>query len=96
MTASELPEGEAERLRELARLELLDGPPEPALDRITRLASVLFEVPIALITLIDSNRQCFKSRVGTDLDSTPLEMAFCTHAIRQPDRLMVVEDARAD
>ncbi|VVD91908.1 putative GAF sensor diguanylate cyclase [Pandoraea communis] len=86
---------EAERLAALRRYEILDTPPEPAFDRIVRLASHLLGTPIALISLIDETRQWFKARQGIDAAQTPRSMAFSAHAILDDD-VLVVPDARAD
>ena len=74
---------EAARLDALRRLDLLDTSTSEAFDRITRLAAQLFDVPIAAISLTDTDRQWFKSRVGLDVPETPRDIAFCTHAILQ-------------
>ena len=88
---------ELARLEALHALRLLDTPPEPRFDRLTRLAASLFDVPTALISLIDTDRQWFKSRYGMDQCETPREDAFCNVAIRLPPAsLMVVEDATKD
>ncbi|WP_147289912.1 sensor domain-containing diguanylate cyclase [Crenobacter cavernae] len=79
------------------RLEALDTAPDEELDRITRTASRLFGVPIALVSLVDENRQWFKSRVGLDVGDTPRDVSFCGHAILGDDALIVEnagEDAR--
>jgi EAL domain-containing protein (putative c-di-GMP-specific phosphodiesterase class I)/GGDEF domain-containing protein len=90
-----IPANESDRLAALRRFELLDTPPEPVFDQITRLASKLLNVPIALITLVDEDRQWFKSRVGLAVPETPREHAFCGHAIMTDD-LFVIEDAMRD
>lgn len=91
-----VPGQEAERLATLEDLRILDTPPDPGFDHLVTIASAYFGVPIALVSLIDRDRQWFKARVGLDPCQTPREQAFCAHAICQPDEVMVVEDARAD
>jgi len=90
-----IPSDESERLNLLHALNLLDTPDEPVFDRITRLVARILNVPIALVSLIDTDRQWFKSRVGLDVTETPREMAFCAHAIMQSEP-MIVSDATQD
>lgn len=90
-----LPKDEAERLQALKDYEILDTPAEEAFDRITRIASRVLQTPISVISLVDANRQWFKSRQGLDATETPREIAFCTHAILQ-EEVMVVTDATQD
>lgn len=92
-----LPPGEAQRLEALRRYEILDTPPERALDDITGLAAHVCEAPSALITFVDADRQWFKSRHGwTDLESSR-EISFCAHAIVAVDGgELVVPDASQD
>ena len=94
MTCTRPPE-EAERLTALENLEILDTPPEPEFDRITRLALNLFRVPMAAISLIDENRQWFKSRIGLAGRETPRDLSFCSQTILSND-VMVVTDALRD
>jgi len=86
---------EAMRMAALKSYEILDTPPAAGFDRLTRLASALIGAPIATVTLIDAQRQWFKSKVGTKDSETPREHAFCAHAILGND-VMVVEDATKD
>lgn len=95
MQAPETPANEAERLASLESLHILDTPAEERFDRITRLTKSLFDVPIALISLVDANRQWFKSKQGLTACETSREVSFCGHAILQEDTLWI-EDARAD
>ncbi len=91
------PPDEAERLELLHALNLLDTPAEPVFDRITRLVAQILNVPIALVSLVDADRQWFKSRVGLEATETPREVAFCAHAITQTAPMVVVDatqDAR--
>ena len=94
-TSATPPADEARRLQVLIDLDLLDSPPDERFDRITRLAARLFDVPTALVSLIDADRQWFKSRVGLALPETPRSTSFCAHAILQDD-VMVVRDACED
>ncbi len=95
MAEAAIPVDEAERLAALQRIGVLDQPPEERFDRITRTASRLIGVPIALISLVDVNRQWFASCFGTDLRETPRTASFCAHAILQ-DVPLVIEDATRD
>lgn len=86
---------EAQRLLALDAAQLVDTPAESVFDRLTWLASQVTESPMALISLLTAQRQWFKSRVGVEVDETPRDWAFCSHAILQ-DGLFVVEDAARD
>ena len=88
------PDDEHDRLDSLRAIGLLDTSPEERFDRITRLASRLFDVPMALVTFVDADRQWFKSKVGTEADETPREHSFCGHAILEPDVLLVADAAQ--
>jgi len=95
MQAPLIPIDEASRLATLLGLRVLDTAPEERFDRLTRLASRVFDVPIALVSLVDSNRQWFKSCTGLDGRGTPREISFCGHAILEHDAL-VIPDAALD
>lgn len=90
-----MPHTEAGRLKLLHALEVLDTATEPVFDRLTRLLAATLEMPIALISLIDSDRQWFKSKVGLDIRQTPRDISFCTIAIEQ-EQTMVIPDALND
>lgn len=90
-----IPADEFRRLETLRSLKLLDTPAEERFDRITHLAKRIFGVPIALVSLVDADRQWFKSRQGLEAIETPREISFCGHAI-VGDRIFVVNDAAAD
>jgi diguanylate cyclase (GGDEF)-like protein/PAS domain S-box-containing protein len=86
---------EAGRIAMLHALRLLDTAPEPVFDRITRVASRMLDAPVTLFSLVDRDRQWFKSRIGTDVPETPRAISFCSHAIGQHEPL-VINDATAD
>ena len=91
-----MPIDEAGRLAALRRYKILDTDPEPAFDDLTLLASQICATPIALITLVEEDRQWFKSGVGLSVHETARNISFCTHAIQKPNELMVVPDALDD
>jgi len=90
-----LPSNEPERLQALHRFNVLDTLPEQAFDDITRLASAICETPVSLVSLVDEDRQWFKSRLGMQAQETHRDLAFCSHAILD-SRPLVVEDTLLD
>lgn len=95
MLAPALPPDEDERLRHLTELAILDTPPEEPFDRVVRLAKKMFDVPIALVSLVDANRQWFKACIGLPARETGRDVSFCGHAILGEDTF-VIEDTRVD
>lgn len=89
MKTAPIPENEKERLAALRALLILDTPPEQRFDRITQFAANEFDVPIVLISLVDENRQWFKSKVGLDVCETSRDLAFCAHALHSKEPLIV-------
>jgi phosphoribosyl 1,2-cyclic phosphodiesterase/DNA-binding NarL/FixJ family response regulator len=90
-----LPANENERLAALRALQILDTDPEDRFDRLTRIAAAAFAVPIALVTLIDHDRQWFKAASGGMSGESPRDMSFCAHAILE-DQVLIVPDALND
>jgi PAS domain S-box-containing protein len=88
------PAGEAERLEALRRLNMLDTGPEERFDRLTRLAQSLMGTPTALVTLVDAERQWFKSRQGLDVKQTPRDVSFCAHAILGKEPFIVLDASK--
>src|SRR5258707_6669128 len=95
MGAQSMTMNDAARLAALQKYAILDTEPEQAFDDLTLLASYVCKTPIALISLIDGNRQWFKSKVGISATETSREIAFCSTAIQQPD-VFVLPDALPD
>jgi diguanylate cyclase (GGDEF)-like protein/PAS domain S-box-containing protein len=93
--APALPQNEEERLRELAAVQILDSAPEQEFDELLRLACTLSGTPMGAITLVDRDRQWFKSRIGMDATETSRDVSFCGHAILG-DEMFEVEDAAKD
>lgn len=94
MLAAPIPDNDTERLAALRELLILDTPPEQRFDKVVRFAAEEFDMPIALLSLIDENRQWFKANVGLDVCETARDISFCGHAILQSD-IFVIPDARA-
>jgi len=88
-------QNDAARVAALQKYAILDSEPEQAFDDLVLLASFICNTPIAMISLVDENRQWFKSKVGVSVSETPREIAFCNSAIRQPD-VFVVPDTLSD
>ncbi len=95
MPAAPKPENESARLDNLRSYQILDTPPSPKFDQLVELAAEICQMPMSLVSLIDTERQWFKARFGVDLEETPRELAFCSHAILQPEPL-IVHDASDD
>ncbi len=95
MITPEVPAYEVERIKALKSLKLLDTPTEERFDRITRIVKTIFKVPIVLVSLVDVNRQWFKSCLGLDVSETSREVYFCGHAINE-DKPFIIPDACND
>ena len=92
-----IPDDEEERIDFLRSLAILDSPSEESFDRITNTAKTVFNVPIALVSLVDSERQWFKSKVGLNVCETHRDYAFCAHAILpKVPKTLIVPDATQD
>ena len=96
MGAAPKPEGEAARLSALRSYNILDTIPEVEFDSIVQLASSICKVPIALVSLVDEERQWFKARTGLQAEETHRDLAFCAHAVLDPTETLIVEDATKD
>ncbi|WP_161600854.1 sensor domain-containing diguanylate cyclase [Teichococcus oryzae] len=96
MPPASLPPNEVERLIVLRSYDVLDTACEASFNDIAKLAVILSECPIALVSLVDADRQCFKGRQGLDVDETPREVSFCAHAILHPGEVLMVPDATLD
>jgi two-component system, NtrC family, sensor kinase len=93
--AAAIPKNEVRRLKVLWQYDVLDTVPEEVFDNLTDLAAHICEAPVALISLVDENRQWFKAKVGTSLKETSRDISFCAHAILNDD-LLVISDATKD
>lgn len=96
MQSAVLPINEIDRLAVLHRSSLLDTEVEKSYDDLVWLTSSICQTPIALVSLVDENRQWFKARVGLDVQETSRDSSFCAHAILRPDEVMVVPDTLLD
>lgn len=90
-----IPQDEEVRLKTLSSLQILGTPPEERFDRLTRMAKRMFNVPIALVTMVDANRQWFKSCIGLNVSETSRDISFCGHAILG-DEIFIISDASKD
>ena len=95
MKTPDIPANEASRLNTLQSLGVLDTEAEERFDRLTRMSKRLFGVPIALVSLVDENRQWFKSCIGLSVSETPRDISFCGHAILGDD-VFIIPDASRD
>ena len=96
MVQPEIPKNEQQRLEALKSFNVLDTLEEKEYDAITRIAADICNTPMALVSLVDEDRQWFKSHHGIDATETPRDLAFCAHAINTPDSLLLVNDASKD
>ena len=95
MKTPEIPPNEVARLQTLRSFDILDTPQEERFDRLTRMARRLFDVPIALVSLVDKDRQWFKSRIGLTVSETPRDISFCGHSILG-EEVFIIPDASSD
>ena len=95
MKKPDIPKDEKSRLKSLKSLNILDTAPEERYDRLTRIANKLFGVPIALVSLVDENRQWFKSSFGLNVTETSRDISLCGHAILGDD-IFVISDTHKD
>lgn len=95
MKKPDIPLDEGVRLKALRSLDVLDTPSEERFDRLTRLAKRMFDVPIALVSLVDENRQWFKSCTGLNVSETPRDISFCGHAILE-NEIFIIPDTIKD
>jgi signal transduction histidine kinase len=96
MNLPPLPANEDDRLQALLEYKVLDTEAEQQFDDLTLIAAHICNTPISLISLIDRNRQWFKSKIGLEVAQTPRELAFCAHTILQPEKMLIVPNAEED
>lgn len=96
MQVAPLPQNETKRIEALKSFNILDTLPEVAYDNITKIAAQICNAPIALVSLVDPDRQWFKSTYGIEATETSRDLAFCAHSILEPDNLFIVPDATKD
>ncbi len=94
MPAAMKPENEEQRLKDLEKYKVLDTLPEQEYDNITKLTSIICKVPIALVSLVDRDRQWFKAKTGLGANETHRNLAFCAHAVLDPENPLIVENAK--
>ncbi|MBL4740040.1 MAG: sensor domain-containing diguanylate cyclase [Sneathiella sp.] len=95
MIKPKIPADEDRRIQSLKSLDILDTPPEERFDRLTRLAKRMFNVPVAIVSLVDSERQFFKSKIGVEISETPRDVSFCAHTILTK-QVFIVPDTTKD
>ena len=95
MTSYPIPENETERISKLFALDILDTTPDSVYDDITKAASIALDMPISLLSLVDTDRQWFKSNVGLEAKETPRDIAFCAYAVYS-NKPLIIEDATKD
>lgn len=96
MKVAPIPENEKARIEALREYNILDTLPEKAYEDITKIASAICQIPIALISLIDEDRQWFKSHHGLNLIETSRDISFCSHALDADSGIFIIKDARED
>lgn len=96
MIPAPTPQDDRQRLDALLSYKILDSEPEKDFDDITRLAAEICDTPVSVITLLDQDRQWFKSKIGLELEQTPRDVSFCGHAIQRPNENFIIENALDD